>query len=141
MHIVRNLSSLFYLQNMVSLSIIHNPRCSKSRNALAYLEDNKDKYNYDVKVILYQKEPLTREQLEQLSNYLGLTAKDDKSEPWKILLRPDAQKLVSSWKETYELLEKDPKHLERPFIVDFENGKAALGRPDLSDVEALVQSL
>lgn len=141
MHIVRNLSSLFYLQNMVSLSIIHNPRCSKSRNALAYLEDNKDKYNYDVKVILYQKEPLTREQLEQLSNYLGLTAKDDKSEPWKILLRPDAQKLVSSWKETYELLEEDPKHLERPFIVDFENGKAALGRPDLSDVEALVQSL
>lgn len=126
---------------MVSLSIIHNPRCSKSRNALAYLEDNKDKYNYDVQVILYQKEPLTRKQLEQLSNYLGLTAKDDKSEPWKVLLRPDAQKLVSSWKETYELLEEDPKHLERPFIVDFENGKAALGRPDLSDVEALVQSL
>lgn len=126
---------------MVSLSIIHNPRCSKSRNALAYLEDNKDKFNYDVQVILYQKEPLTREQLEKLSNYLGLTAKDDKTQPWKILLRPDAQKLVSSWEETYELLEEDPKHLERPFIVDFENGKAALGRPDLSDVEALIQNL
>ncbi|CAO3655473.1 unnamed protein product [Mucor hiemalis] len=109
--------SFFLSLKMVSLSIIHNPRCSKSRNALAYLEDNKDKYNYDVQVILYQKEPLTREQLEKLSNYLGLTAKDDKTQPWKILLRPDAQKLVSSWEETYELLEEDLNILNVPLLL------------------------
>jgi arsenate reductase len=126
---------------MVSLSIFHNPRCSKSRNALAYLEENKDKYNYDVQIILYQKDPLSREQLEKLSTYLGLTSKEESTQPWKILLRPDAQKLVSSWEETYDLLETEPKHLERPFVVDFENERAALGRPDLSDVEALVQNL
>lgn len=126
---------------MTSLSIYHNPRCSKSRNALAYLEQNKDKYNYDIDIILYQKEAPTRAQLEKLSSYLGLTLKDESTMPWKILLRPDAQKLVSSWEEAYQLLETDAKHLERPFIVDFKHGRAALGRPDLTDVEALVQNL
>lgn len=124
-----------------TLSIYHNPRCSKSRNALSYLESNKDKHNFEIKVILYQKEPPTRVQLENLSNYLGLTSKEDSTKPWNILLRPDAQKLVSSWEETFELLSKEPQHLERPFIVDFQHERAALGRPDLTDVEALVQNL
>ncbi|KAG2198183.1 hypothetical protein INT47_000384 [Mucor saturninus] len=126
---------------MSCLSIYHNPRCSKSRNALAYLEKNQSKYKYTIDVILYQKEPPTRVQLEKLSSYLGLTNKSVEEAPWKILLRPDAQKLASTWEEAYQLLESDPKHLERPFIVEFEQGKAALGRPDLTDVEALVQNL
>lgn len=125
---------------MSCLSIYHNPRCSKSRNALAYLEQNKEKYNYTIDIILYQKEAPTRAQLEKLSSYLGLTKKT-MDQPWKILLRPEAQKLVSSWEEAYQLLETEPKHLERPFIVEFKQGKAALGRPDLTDVETLVQNL
>lgn len=124
-----------------TLSIFHNPRCSKSRNALAYLEDNKDKHNYNVQIILYQKEDLTRQQLQLISDYLGLTEQEESKEPWKVLLRPDAKKLASSWEEAFELLEQDPKHLERPFVVDFENKKAALGRPDLEQVEELVQSV
>jgi arsenate reductase len=124
---------------MTVLTIYHNPRCSKSRSALKYLEENAG--SYTVETVLYQKTGPTREQLEKLSNYLGLTSKPDSEAPWKILLRPDAKKLVNSWDETFELLEKDPNHLERPFIVDFENERAALGRPDLTDVEALVSSL
>ncbi|KAG2214112.1 hypothetical protein INT46_011914 [Mucor plumbeus] len=119
-----------------TLSIFHNPRCSKSRNALAYLEENKDKYDYLVQIILYQKETITRDQLTQLVEYLGL---DKKEASWKILLRPEAQKLVSSWDEAFDLLVEEPKYLERPFVVDFEQKKAALGRPDLTDVEALVR--
>lgn len=119
-----------------TLSIFHNPRCSKSRNALAYLEENKDKHDYLVQVILYQKETITRDQLTQLIDYLGL---DKKEASWKILLRPEAQKLVSTWDEAFDLLAEEPKYLERPFVVDFEQKKAALGRPDLTDVEALVR--
>lgn len=119
-----------------TLSIFHNPRCSKSRNALAYLEENKDKYDYLVQINLYQKETITRNQLTQLVDYLGL---DKKEASWKILLRPEAQKLVSSWDEAFDLLVEEPKYLERPFVVDFEQKKAALGRPDLTDVEALVR--
>lgn len=119
-----------------TLSIFHNPRCSKSRTALAYLEENKDKYDYLVQINLYQKETITRDQLTQLVDYLGL---DKKEASWKILLRPEAQKLVSSWDEAFDLLVEEPKYLERPFVVDFEQKKAALGRPDLTDVEALVR--
>ncbi|KAF1796853.1 arsenate reductase [Mucor lusitanicus] len=121
-----------------TLSIFHNPRCSKSRNALAYLEENKDRYDYQVQTILYQKEALTRDQLVQLVEYLGLD-KDSSDGAWKVLLRPEAQKLVSSWDETLDLLAKEPKFLERPFVVDFQHKKAALGRPNLDDVEALVR--
>lgn len=119
-----------------TLSIFHNPCCSKSRTALAYLEENKDKYDYLVQINLYQKETITRDQLTQLVDYLGL---DKKEASWKILLRPEAQKLVSSWDEAFDLLVEEPKYLERPFVVDFEQKKAALGRPDLTDVEALVR--
>ncbi|GAN06696.1 arsenate reductase [Mucor ambiguus] len=122
-----------------TLSIFHNPRCSKSRNALAYLEENKDKYDYHVQVILYQKEAMTRGQLIQLVEHLGLNKDDDSSSAWKILLRPEAQKLVSSWNGALDLLVEEPKYLERPFVVDFEHKKAALGRPNLNDVEALVR--
>ncbi|KAI8886533.1 hypothetical protein K501DRAFT_283737 [Backusella circina FSU 941] len=124
---------------MTVLTIYHNPRCSKSRTALKYLEENAN--NYTIETILYQKTGPTRDQLEKLANYLGLTNQPDADAPWKILLRPDAKKLVNSWAETYALLEEDPNHLERPFIVDFENERAALGRPDLTDVEALVNNL
>lgn len=122
-----------------TLYIYHNPRCSKSRTALKYLEDNKDENKYEIETVLYQKAPPTTEQLHQLAEYLGLKDQPDADKPWAILLRPDAKKLVSSWDETFALIEKDPAHLERPFIVDFENKKAALGRPNLDDVEKLVQ--
>lgn len=123
------------------LCIYHNPRCSKSRTALKYLEDNQDKYDYKIETVLYQKAPPTTEQLHQLADYLGLKNQPDSDKPWTILLRPDAKKLVSSWEETFDLIEKEPAHLERPFIVDFENKKAALGRPNLDDVEKLAQDV
>ncbi|EPB89216.1 hypothetical protein HMPREF1544_03956 [Mucor circinelloides 1006PhL] len=63
----------------------------------AYLEENKDKYNYQAQTILYQKETITRDQLIQLVEYLGLNNGDNSADaPWKILLRPEAQKLVAS---------------------------------------------
>ncbi|KAI8647736.1 uracil phosphoribosyltransferase-domain-containing protein [Parasitella parasitica] len=110
---------------------------SKSRNALAYLEKNKDEYEYHLEKILYQKDSITEDQLNDLVTYLSGSKTTDSSQ-WKVLLRPDAQKLVSSKEEAIKLIMEKPEHLERPFVVDFENKKAALGRPDLTDVETLV---
>ncbi|CAO0792842.1 unnamed protein product [Mucor circinelloides] len=68
-----------------------------SHNTSPYLEENKDKYNYQAQTILYQKETITRDQLIQLVEYLGLNNGDNSADaPWKILLRPEAQKLVAS---------------------------------------------
>jgi arsenate reductase len=121
---------------MATLTIYHNPQCSKSRNALEFLEKNKEKYNYDIQVVLYKKEPLTRQQLQILVQSLDLP-----QDQYTRLLRPEAQSLAKSMDEAIDLIIQDPARLERPFIIDNQRKKAALGRPDLTDVEKLVASL
>ncbi|CAO3673474.1 unnamed protein product [Rhizopus stolonifer] len=121
---------------MSTLTIYHNPQCSKSRSALKFLEENKEKHNYQIEIVLYKKQPLDHEQLEMLVEYLGLSdANFDR------LLRPDAQKQVHSLKEAIDFIVSDPQQLERPFVVDKQHKKAALGRPDLGDVQLLVENL
>lgn len=130
---------------MSGLTIYHNTRCSKSRTALSYLEENKEKDGYELTVCQYQKDPPSREILKTLSDYLGLADKDASTRPWDVLLRPEAKKKVGSLEEAWDLIEKDPNVLERPFVIDWDNKKAAIGRTvsgheDLSSVEALVEN-
>ena len=44
------------------LTIYHNPRCSKSRQTLALIEEN----NQDVTIVEYLKTPLNDAEIEQL---------------------------------------------------------------------------
>ncbi|KAI9243236.1 hypothetical protein BY458DRAFT_530779 [Sporodiniella umbellata] len=119
-----------------TLIIYHNPQCSKSRNALKFLEDNQEKHGYQVETVLYKKTPLDREQLETLVKFLGLKDADS-----GLLLRPEVKNQASSLKEAIDLIVSEPQHFERPFVVDQKNKKAALGRPDLSDIQRLVENL
>ncbi|KAG0166783.1 hypothetical protein DFQ28_006860 [Apophysomyces sp. BC1034] len=126
---------------MPVLTIYHNPRCSKSRNALAILQDNQSKdgnVNYELDIIKYQDVPPSPETLQQLAEYLGLTNEDAAHKPWNYLLRPDAQRRAGSWEEAFALIQAEPATLERPFVIDWDSRKATLGRPDLSGVEKLV---
>ncbi len=102
--------------------IYHNPRCSKSRQALSLLES---KGNKPI-VVEYLKKPLTTEQLSQIINELNIKPID--------LVR----KNESIWKENYkgkelsddELIEamiSNPKLIERP-IVSSSKG-TVVGRP------------
>jgi arsenate reductase len=104
------------------LTIYHNPRCRKSREALNLLESSK--LNFEI--IDYQKQPLTEEKLRELLTKLGLEAKD--------LIR----KGEALWKEQYRdknLTENDllalmlehPRLMERP-ILETETS-AVIGRP------------
>ena len=106
----------------MEVTIYHNPRCSKSRQALSLLES---KGNKPI-VVEYLKKPLTTEQLSQLINELNIKPID--------LVR----KNESIWKENYkgkelsddELIEamiSNPKHIERP-IVSSSKG-TVVGRP------------
>ncbi|KAI8071699.1 hypothetical protein BC940DRAFT_293475 [Gongronella butleri] len=133
--------SLFFSPNSMSgLTIYHNTRCSKSRNALAYLEQEEAT---EVEVCQYQKTPPSTETLKKLAEYLGLFEKDDATRPWDVLLRPEARKKLSSWDEVWPLLQENPALLERPFVIDWDNKKAAIGRSipghaDLLTVEDLI---
>ena len=104
------------------MKIYHNPRCTKSRQALALLQENGVK----PQVVEYLKDLLTKEGLSELIGFLGI-------EPLALV-----RKNESVWKEQFkgkELSDKEvikamvenPKLIERPIVV--KQKKAVLGRP------------
>jgi|TARA_B110000971_G_C19503432_1_gene274192 arsenate reductase len=105
------------------ITIYHNPRCSKSRQALALLV----KKDIVVDILLYLKRPPTAEALTVLLRKLGIPARQ--------LLRKgeDAYKeknLADKGKTDSELIDAmaaNPKLIQRPIVV---NGHVAvIGRP------------
>lgn len=103
-------------------TIYHNPRCSKSRQTLALLEEN----GIQAEVRLYQKDLLSKSELEQLITQLNVQPIDlmrTKESAYKELgLNKD-----SSDNERIQAMLDNPSLIERPIVVH--NGKAKLGRP------------
>jgi len=106
---------------MSKITIIHNPRCSKSREALSLLE-GKD----NVEVVEYLKDGLTTEQLKEILKKLNISAFD--------LLRKGENDYKEQIKgkeltedEVVDLMVQYPKLIERPIII--QNDKAIIGRP------------
>ena len=104
------------------ITIYHNPRCSKSRQGLAIVEES----GKDFEVVKYLDEPLSEEKLMELLKLLNIAPLD--------LVR----KNEAIWKENYKgknltdaeivkAMVQNPKLIERPIVV---NGKkAVIGRP------------
>ena len=106
----------------MSVTIWHNPRCSKSRATLALLEAQGIAPN----VRLYLEDNPSGAELREALRALGLAARD-------ILRRGEAEYkasglgLESSEAETIDALVAHPKLIERPIV--FAGGKARIGRP------------
>ena len=104
------------------MKIYHNPRCSKSRQGLAILQDAQ----VEPEIINYIKKPISFEELSGILHKLAIPAID--------LVR----KNEAIWKENFknkELSENEvieamvtfPKLIERPIVI---NGEVAvIGRP------------
>lgn len=115
----------------MSITIYHNPRCSKSRQTLQLLQDN----GIEPKQVLYLENPPSVSELSALLNKLGLTP--------RALLRSgeDAYKALGLADKTLsdaELLSamvENPKLIERPIVV--KGSKAVLGRPPENVLELL----
>jgi arsenate reductase (glutaredoxin) len=109
---------------MMSLYIYHNPRCSKSRETLALLEDR----GLQPEVIRYLETPPSVATLQILVQQLGFSSVRQvmrvKDELYKTLAL-DNPALVEE--ELYRLLAEHPALLERPIVVH--DGQARLGRP------------
>ena len=104
------------------MKIYHNSRCSKSRKALEILKIN----NIEFEIIEYIKDNLTKSQLQDLINKLGinpigLVRKNEQI--WKENFKN--KELTSD--EIIQILSDNPKLIERP-IVEL-NDKAIIGRP------------
>lgn len=102
-------------------TIYHNSRCSKSRSALALLEEK----GIAPKIVDYLKAPLSEAELKALLGQLGLKARDivrskePKFAELKLGLEDEAALIKA--------MSRHPELLERPIVVRGE--KAVLGRP------------
>jgi len=116
----------------MSVVIYHNPRCSKSRETLALLEENQ----VTPEVVKYLEQPLTVELLKTLFAQLSLPQVRDmmrtKESLYKELNLADDS--VSD-EQLFSAMVENPKLIERPIVVA--NGKARLGRPPEQVLEIL----
>ena len=104
------------------VSIYHNPRCSKSRQGLALLEESGKEFE----IIKYLENLLSIEKLEDIITKLDINPIDlvRKNEAiWK----SDYKGKTLSDREIIEAMVANPKLIERPIVI---NGtKAVVGRP------------
>ena len=109
---------------MKSVRIYHNPRCSKSRQTLALLQER----GLDVEVIRYLEDPPAPAELDRLVEALGMAPVE--------LIRVKEKRFAElglattddrSRREWLELMSANPILIERPIVVNGE--RAALGRP------------
>ena len=108
---------------MAKYRIFHNPRCSKSRQALEILVSN----NKDYEIFLYLQETLDKKSIKNLLDILGLNPKD-------ILRSGEAEykenKLSQYGAEDEALIDfmiKYPKIIERPIVI--KGNRGVIGRP------------
>ncbi len=110
---------------MPKVRILHNPRCTKSRQTLALVRQHVAES--ELQVVEYLKAPLTAEELSALAKKLGLPAKAfvRKKEPEFAELGL-ADKLDDD-AALFAAMESTPKLMERPIVIV--GRRAALGRP------------
>lgn len=107
---------------MSKITVYHNPRCSKSRCALSYLDEKNQSYE----IVEYLKTPPTKELLTAILAQLGIPAEDlirkgeaDYKEHFK------GKKMNE--KQWIDAMIAYPKLIERPIVV--KEGKAVIARP------------
>ena len=103
--------------------IYHNPRCSKSRQVLAWLIEN----DFDPTVIDYLKTPPSFSELKCIHSMLNIPVRDmlRKKEAEYKTFNLDDQKLTD--KEILKIVTQHPILIERPIVMV--NKKAAIIRP------------
>lgn len=112
------------------LTIWHNPKCSKSREALKLLEEKGETFE----VFKYLDTPPSREEIVALLAVLGISARE------LMRTKEDLYKELGLAKITDEAqminaLTEHPKLIERPIVI--EGNRAVIGRP----VEKVVEFL
>lgn len=115
----------------MNTTIYHNPRCSKSRQTLALLEER----GIQPEIIKYLETPPDAQTLDRLLNMLG-------KEPRELMRRQEAEyKALGlddpalSRETLIQAMVEHPKLIERPIVVQGE--RAALGRPPEDVLEIL----
>jgi arsenate reductase (glutaredoxin) len=103
------------------LTIYHNPRCSKSRQTLALIEEN----NQEVSIVEYLKTPLDKTTIDALLSRLNVSpiemmrTKESEFKEQNLANATDVQLIIA--------MVNTPKLIERPIVSSAT--KAVIGRP------------
>jgi arsenate reductase len=107
------------------ITLYHNPRCSKSREALALTERFAASRGLPLEVVEYLKTPPTLAQLQELLRQLGTDVREmvrSNEEEYAALHLEEADETA-----LLQAIVTHPKLLQRPIAVY--QGKAMVGRP------------
>ena len=97
---------------MENIKIYHNPRCSKSREALKLLNDK----GLNIDIILYMDNKLLPEELRVLLRKLNISAKELIRKNEKIYKEKNIKNNIYSEDELIELMIEYPNLMQRPII-------------------------
>ena len=117
----------------MSITIYHNPRCSKSRKTLELIRSK----GIEPTIVLYLETPPDAGQLLRLSALLGrpladiLRRGEDEFKDARDNLPIDDEQALAGW------LQEHPKVIERPIVVDEKRKRAVMGRPPENVLELL----
>ncbi len=103
------------------MQIYHNPRCGKSRNCLAFMEDK----NMDFEIIKYLETPPTIEELRLLLKKLNLEPIELVRQKEKIWIENYKNKTLSN-EDIIKTLVSNPILIERPIVIY--NDQAIIGQ-------------
>lgn len=105
------------------ITIYHNPKCGKSRNALKFLEES----GQQIEVVEYLKNTPTKQELKSVIQKLGIKAHD------LIRVKEDIYKELYKGKELSEdewidAMIGNPILIERPIVIN--KNKAVIAREE-----------
>lgn len=115
----------------MTVKILHNPRCSKSRQTLALIEEK----GITPEIIEYLKTPPTKAELTDILAKLGMKPRD-------LMRKGEAEYKDNNLNDTalsddqlIDAMVAHPKLIERPIVL--KDGQVRVGRPPESVLEIL----
>ncbi|WP_432459849.1 arsenate reductase (glutaredoxin) [Agarivorans sp. QJM3NY_25] len=108
---------------MSEIKILHNPRCSKSRQTLQLLRDQ----GIEPEIILYLETPPSEQALDRILNMLSIEPRQlmrTKDELYKQLNLADES---LNRAQLIAAMHANPKLIERPIVINQQ--QARIGRP------------
>ena len=115
------------------MKIYHNPRCTKSRNALKIIQQK----NLDITIIEYLKDPISEEELESIIKLLKINIEKIIRKNEAIFKTEFKGKNLNP-KQWIKILCKNPKLIQRPIITT--KNSAIIGR-DENELNAFLTNL
>ena len=107
----------------MSLKILHNPRCSKSRQTLEIINSK----SVSVEVIEYIKTPLKYDDLLKIIKLLDVNPRDIIRKSESIYKEKNLENNKFTDEELTQYMVENPILIERPIV--FDDNSAIIGRP------------